>query len=109
MANFRILHRSLSVKDGTGVLPGPERQGEQDFRARTTPMSRRRTRRARLDQTAKGQASQLCHVSHALMESLVGLIEGHQIMQAFDVAEREAAVTMVERLPGKHHVKVGAD
>jgi len=43
------------------------------------------------------------------MESREGVIEDHQTMQAFDVAEREAAVAMVERLPGARRVTVGAD
>jgi len=103
---------SFLSKDGTRHRRGRNTKASRTFGvspARTTPMSRRRTRRARLYRTAKGQASLLCHVSHALMESREGVIEDHQTMQAFYVAEREAAVAMVERLPGARRVTVGAD
>jgi len=99
-------------KHGGGNPPGPGRNGERDFRgeqrkndthASTTDPD------ARLFRKAKGQASQLCYMSHTLMENRNALIVDHRTTPATGTAERETAVAMVGRLPGAHRVTVGAD
>src|SRR4051812_13834966 len=94
--------KSFKPKDGTGVPPGPGRNGERDFRgekrsnethASTTDPD------ARLFKKAAGQASRLCHMGHALMENRNGLVVDATLTTASGTAEREAAIAMVGDLP----------
>src|SRR4051795_6196700 len=94
--------KSFRPKDGSGVPPGPGRNGERDFRgekrsnethASTTDPD------ARLFKKAAGQASRLCHMGHALMENRNGLVVDATLTTATGTAEREAAIAMVEDLP----------
>ena len=64
---------------------------------------------ARLYKKAQGQAAKLCHMGHLLMENRHGLIVDALLTQATGTAEREAALTMLERLEGRHRITLGAD
>jgi hypothetical protein len=65
---------------------------------------------ARLFRKANGQESKLACLGHALMENRNGLIVDAQATHATGTAERETALTMIERTrkPGKR-VTLGAD
>lgn len=104
--------KSFRPKDGSGKPPGPGRNGARDFRGEKRKNDTHASSTdpdARLYRKAEGQASQLCYMSHALMENRNALIVDHQTTHATGTAEREAALDMVQRLEGKHRVTVGAD
>ena len=96
--------------NGTGNAKG--RNAERDFRkekrsnathASTTDPD------ARLYKKAQGQAARLCHMGHILMENRNGLIVDALLTKATGTAEREAALTMLGRLDGRHRITLGAD
>jgi transposase len=105
--------KSFRPKDGSGDPPGPGRNGERDFRrekrsnethASTTDPD------ARLFRKANGQESKLAYLGHALMENRNGLIVDAAVTHATGTAEREAALTMIERTrKGGGRVTLGAD
>jgi transposase len=57
----------------------------------------------------KGQTSQLAYMGHLLTENRNGLIVSAILSQADGYAERVAAVAMIEEVPGKRRVTLGAD
>jgi transposase len=104
--------KSFRPKDGGGEPPAPGRNGERDFRgekrandthASTTDPD------ARLFRKSSGQASQLCHMGHALMENRNGLVMDATVTTATGTAERETASAMLGELPSGGRVTVGAD
>lgn len=66
---------------------------------------------ARLYRRGKGQASRLTFLGHTLMENRHGLLVDITITTATGTAERDAALTMIDRLldRGGQPVSVGAD
>lgn len=64
---------------------------------------------ARLYKKAKGQEAKLCYLGHVTIENRNGLAVNGRVTQATGTAEREAALEMIEELPGKHRITVGAD
>lgn len=64
---------------------------------------------ARLYKKAKGQEAKLAYLGHVLMENRHGLVVDTCVTQATGTAEREAALAMVEAIPGRHRITLGAD
>jgi len=64
---------------------------------------------ARLYKKAKGQQARLCYMGHALMENRNGLVVDAMVTVTSGTAEREAAVMMIDQIPGHCRVTVGAD
>jgi transposase len=64
---------------------------------------------ARLFKKAKGKEAKLCFMGHVLMENRYGLVVSPRLTAATGTAEREAAVGLVEGVPGRHRITVGAD
>jgi transposase len=64
---------------------------------------------ARLFKKAKGKEAKLCFMGHVLMENRHGLVVSPRLTAATGTAEREAAVGLVEGVPGRHRLTVGAD
>jgi transposase len=64
---------------------------------------------ARLYRKSNGVASKLSFLGHVLMENRHGLAVDTRLTQATGFAEREAALEMVENLPGSGRVTLGAD
>jgi len=64
---------------------------------------------ARLFKKAKGKEAKLCFMGHVLMENRNGLVAAPRLTQASGTAEREAAVALVEAVPGRHQITVGGD
>jgi transposase len=104
--------KSFRPKDGSGEPPGPGRNGERNFRkekrsnqthASTTDPD------ARLYRKADGRESRLCFLGHALMENRNGLVVDATLTHATGTAEREAALAMLDRLPRRHRITLGAD
>ncbi len=48
-------------------------------------------------------------MGHALMEHRHGLVVGARVTQATGTAEREAGIDLVEAIPGRHRIRIGAD
>ena len=51
----------------------------------------------------------MCFISHLLMENRSGLVVAARLTQATGLAEREAASRLIEDLPGRHRITVGAN
>jgi transposase len=64
---------------------------------------------ARLYKKAKGQEAKLAYLGHVLMENRHGLVVDTRVTHATGTAEREAALTMAEAIPGQQRVTLGAD
>ena len=64
---------------------------------------------AKLYKKAAGQESKLCYLGHLLMENRNGLAVNACITKASGRAERQAAIDMLEELPGKARVTLAAD
>jgi transposase len=104
--------KSFRPKDGSGEPPAPGRNGERNFRkekrsnethASTTDPD------ARLYRKADGRESRLCFMGHVLMENRNGLAVDAALTHATGTAEREAALTMVDRRQRTGRVTLGAD
>lgn len=104
--------KSFRPKDGGGEPPGPGRNGERDFhgekRSNETHASTTDPD-ARLFRKGKGQASKLAFMGHALMENRNGLVVDVRLTAASGTAERDAAIAMIEAVPGRHRLTLGAD
>jgi transposase len=64
---------------------------------------------ARLFRKGAGKEARLCFMGHLLMENRSGLVVATRLTQATGLAEREAASALLEDLPGRHRITVGAD
>lgn len=104
--------KSFRPKDGGGEPPGPGRNGDRDFhgekRSNKTHASTSDPE-ARLYRKGNGQPAKLAFMGHALMENRHALVVNVRLTAATGLAEREAAVSMVEAIPGRHRITVGAD
>jgi len=92
--------KSFRPKDGGGNPPGAGRNGERNFRgekrsnethASTTDPD------ARLYRKGYGRESVLCYMGHALMENRNGLAVAGTVTHATGMAEREAALALIDR------------
>jgi transposase len=64
---------------------------------------------ARLARKGRGKEARLCFTGHVLMENRNGLVVDVAMTQATGTAERDAALDMLEGVPGSRRVTVGAD
>ena len=64
---------------------------------------------ARLYKKAQGREARLGYLGHVLMEHRSGLIVQTQVTPADGYGERDAALVMIEALPGRHRITVAAD
>ena len=64
---------------------------------------------AMLARKGDGKEAKLSYSGHVLMENRNGLIADAEVLQATGTAERDAALLMMEAIPGDHEVTVGAD
>ena len=98
--------------DDSGNADGPGRNPTVNFRGkkRTNDTHGSTTDPdARLYKKAKGQRAKLCYIGHALMENRNGLVVETAVTAATGTAEREAAIVMLDQIPGKHRITIGAD
>jgi hypothetical protein len=104
--------KSFRPKDGSGVPPGPGRNGERDFHgekrinethASTTDPD------ARLVRESNGQASKLCYAGHVVTENRHGLAAAASTTQATGTAERDAGETMMAGLDRAARSTLGGD
>jgi transposase len=105
--------KSFRRKDGGDNDPdGPGRNAERGFhkekRSNATHQSTTDPQ-ARLYKKGNGQPAKLCYLGHALMENRHGLVVDGTLTLATGVAEREAALAMLDRRPSRRRVTLGAD
>jgi transposase len=106
--------KSFRPKDSDHQDPpsGRGRNPEVDFKGETRRNDTHQSTTdpdCRLLKKAKGKESKLCFMGHALMENRNGLVVDSRLTLATGTAEREAALEMVEGLPGVHRITVGGD
>jgi transposase len=108
-ASMKSFQPKENPKDGDGGLgknPEVDFHGEtrtNDTHASTTDGE------ARLYKKSKGSESKLCYMGHVLMENRSGLAVGTEVTHASGMAERDAALSMIDELEGKKHRTLGAD
>ena len=106
-------HKSFKRKDGSGEQPPDdlgnptvdfhgERRSNDTHQSTTDP-------EARLARKGRGKEAKLSYAGHVLMENRNGLAVNCCVTQADGHAEPQAAVAMVEEIPGQHRVTLGAD
>src|SRR6185436_17996059 len=64
---------------------------------------------ARLYKKARGREARLGYLGHVLMEHRSGLIVRATVTPADGFGERDAALVMIERIPGRHRITVAGD
>ena len=106
-------HKSFKRKDGGDQQP-PDDPGNPtvDFhgeqRSNDTHQSTTDPQ-ARLARKGAGKEAKLSYMGHALMENRNGLAVNGCVTLAEGRAEPQAAVAMVEEIPGQHRITLGAD
>jgi len=64
---------------------------------------------ALLARKGSGKEAKLSYSGHVLMENRNGLVADVEVLQATGTAERNAALIMIEQIPGDHQITVGGD
>jgi transposase len=106
-------HESFKRKDGGGERP-PDDPGNPtiDFhgeqRSNATHQSTTDPE-ARLARKGPGKEAKLSYAGHVLMENRNGIAVNGQVTPADGRAETQAAIAMVEQIPGQQRVTLGAD
>jgi transposase len=105
--------KSFRPRDEEEPPPGSGRNPERDFRGKPRKNDTHVSTtdpEARLYTKSAGQAAKLCFMGHVLTENQSGLILDVLVTPATGQAEREAAITLLERRRGVHRrATVGAD
>ena len=79
-----------------------EKRSNETHESKTDP-------EALLAKKGEGKESKLSYTGNLLVENRNGLIVDAEVFQANGTAERDAALIMLEKLPGTHPVSVGGD
>lgn len=107
-------HKSFKRKGGASSQDPPDDPGNptvnfhREKRSNATHQSTTDPE-ARLFKKSKGAPAQLCYLGHVLMENRHGLIVKPKLTQASGTAEPEAALKLVEAIPGKRRATLGGD
>lgn len=64
---------------------------------------------ARLWRKGRGHEAKLCFMGHVLMENKNGLIQDTRLTLATGTGERDYAWDMIQGIPGKKRIRIGAD
>src|SRR5215831_8554055 len=105
-------HKSFRPRDEEPPTTGGGANPSVDFRGqpRTNATHQSTTDPdARLYKKALGQPARLAYLGHVLMEHRSGLIVDTRLTPADGHGERDAALLMVQAIPGRHRVTVAAD
>ena len=107
-ASIKSFRRRDDDNDTTGDGEGPS----GDFRGeKLTNATHRSTTDpdARLMRKGKGKEAKLVFMAHAQMDNRHGLVSDFRLTEANGMAERDAALDMLMRIPGSRPLSVGAD
>src|SRR5467141_1526810 len=107
-------HKSFKRKDNPGQHTPPDDPGNPsvDFHGeRRSNVTHQSTTdpEARLARKGAGKEAKLSYAGHVLMENRNGIAVNGQVTQADGRAEPQAAIAMVEEIPGQQRVTLGAD
>jgi len=107
-------HKSFRPKDGSDDQRpgGPGRNAQADWKGRPRSNDTHESTTdpdARLYRKSHNAASILCYQGHVLMENRSGLVVSAVVTHATGSGEREAALAMLDVLPGAHPKTLGAD
>jgi transposase len=110
-ASLKSFRRKDGKDDGGG---GPGRNAEWNFHGEKRSNETHESTtdpEAKLYRKGDGQPAKLCYLGHALMENRNGLVVGGQVTQANGTAEREAALSLIDRRRGRssRRLTLGAD
>jgi IS5 family transposase len=105
--------KSFQRKDGKPTAPPDdpgnatldfrgEKRSNQTHESRTNP-------NAKPARKGKGKEAKLSYNGNLLVENRNGLIVNTEVFEANGTAERDAALVMLEQIPGKKQVTVGGD
>lgn len=106
LKSFRRKHGGDNDPEGGGR--NAERSFHKEKRSNETHQSTTDPE-ARLYKKGDGQPAKLCYMGHALMENRHGLAVDGVVTQASGLAEREAALTMLDRRLRGRRTTLGAD
>lgn len=98
--------------DDDDTSSGGGRNAERDFRGERRSNATHRSisdPEAKLYKKAPGQPARLAYLGHITIENRNGLVVQSKLTEANGKAEREAALAMLERIPGRHRITVAAD
>jgi transposase len=105
--------KSFKLVDGVAAAPPDdpgnptvdfhgEKRSNQTHQSTTDPD-------AMLAKKGAGKEAKLSYSGHVLMENRNGLVADVEVLQANGTAERDAALVMIEKIPGDQAVTIGAD
>jgi transposase len=104
--------KSFRPKDGGETPASGDNNPSVDFHGehRTNDTHQSTTDpEAMLARKGKGKEAKLCLTGHVLMENRTGLVVDVIVTRATGTAERDTALDMLERIPGKRRITLGAD
>jgi len=104
--------KSFRPKDDQDPPSSGGRNSEVDFKGEKRKNQTHQSTtdpEARLLKKGKGKEAKLCFMGHALMENRSGLVVDSRLTQATGTAERNAALEMIEDVPGTKQITLGAD
>jgi transposase len=105
--------KSFRRKDGDdNDAAGPGRNAERSFHKEKRSNDTHRSvtdPEARLYRKGDGQPAKLCYMGHALMENRHGLVVGGTATLATGMAERQAALELLDRRAGARRITLAAD
>jgi len=106
-------HKSFKPKQGGDDGPaGPGRNAEVSWKGKPRANDTHESTTdpdARLFRKSDNTGAILCYQGHVLMENRSGLVVGALVTQADGKAERDAAIALLERVPGTARKSVGGD
>lgn len=107
-------HKSFKRKDGSDgpTPPRPGRNVEADWKGKPRSNETHQSTTdpdARLFRKSDNTGAVLCYQGHVLMENRSGLVVGAVVTHADGKAERDAALAMLDTLPGKGRKTIGGD
>jgi transposase len=105
--------KSYQRKDGKNVVP-PDDPGNAtvDFHGETRSNDTHESKtdpEAKMARKGKGKEAKLSYNGNLLVENRNGLIVNTEVFEANGTAERDAALVMLEQIPGRKQVTVGGD
>jgi len=105
--------KSYQRKDGKKVVP-PDDPGNAtvDFHGETRSNDTHESKtdpEAKMARKGKGKEAKLSYNGNLLVENRNGLIVNTEVFEANGTAERDAALVMLEQIPGRKQVTVGGD
>ena len=104
--------KSYREKDTDDDDPRSDGNDAADFRGKRLKNQTHESKTdpdARLYRRGPGKEAKLAYLGHVLMDNRHGLVVDSRVTRATGTAEREAAMQMLETIPGSRRITVGAD